>query len=78
MHHAGRKDKYGIEEIDFDEILDLYFWDLDFLTPASTLLDMTQQDRQAVGFSREAFGVIQRWKPHKEELALVKWQESDE
>jgi hypothetical protein len=70
--------KYGIEEIDFDEILDLYFWDLDFLTPPSTLLHMTQQDRQAMGFTQEAFGVIQRWKPHPRELALVKWKESDE
>jgi len=64
--------KYGIQEVDFAEFLDLYFWDTDFLTDSEDLIKMGHESRQSIGLNKEAYGVIQRWPPHPEELELKK------
>jgi len=64
--------KYGIQEVDFAEFLDLYFWDTDFLTDSEDLIQMGHESRESLGLNKEAYGVIQRWPPHSEELELKK------
>jgi len=63
---------YGIQEVDFAEFLDLYFWDTDFLTDSEDLIKMGHESRESLGLNKEAYGVIQRWPPHSEELELKK------
>ncbi len=64
--------RYGIQEVDFAEFLDLYFWDTDFLTDSEDLIQMGHESRESLGLNKEAYGVIQRWAPHPEELELKK------
>jgi len=64
--------KYGVKNIDFHDFLDCYFWDTDFLMEPTGVMAIGQAGRQSMGFNQEAYGVIQRWAPHPEELALTK------
>jgi hypothetical protein len=50
------------------DILDLYFFDIDFLTDAETMLNIPDWFRST--FSPEAFGLSQGMLPHAEELEL--------
>lgn len=59
---------YEIGEIDFDAIVDHYFWDTDFLLDASTGAEFGPDGRQVMGLSPEAFGISQKLVPHYEEL----------
>ncbi len=59
---------YEIGEIDFDAIVDHYFWDTDFLVDDSTMASVGPEGRQIMGVSDEAFGVSQRLVPHFGEL----------
>jgi len=60
--------QYEIGEIDFDAIVDRYFWDTDFLIEASTVDGLGPEGRQAMGLSHEAFGIAQKLVPHNDEL----------
>jgi hypothetical protein len=59
----------------FDEFIEVYFWDTDFLTDAGTIADLTPEAKPQLGFSREAFGVTHGLMPHPDELRLKPWQE---
>jgi hypothetical protein len=59
---------FYIEKIDMDDILYLYFFDIDFLTDAETMLNIPDWFRST--FSPEAFGLSQGMLPHAEELEL--------
>ena len=61
-------EKYGIEAIDFDWIIAVFFWDTDFLDDNIGRLSLEQ--RQALRVSPETFGLSLGMKPHPEELAL--------
>jgi len=60
--------------VDFDEFIDVYFWDTDFLTDVGLWDQLTPEDKQQLGFSGEAFGVTQALAPHPDELILKRWQ----
>ena len=60
--------------IDFDEFVDVYFWDTDFLTDAGLLDHLAPEAKQQLGLSREVFGVIHALAPHPDELILKPWQ----
>ena len=62
--------QYDIQKIDFHEFIDLYFWDIDFMTKPDDVVDMGEEGRKQMGFNREAYGVIQRLAPHPDELEL--------
>jgi hypothetical protein len=59
--------------IGFDEFIDVYFWDTDFLTNAEMFSHFTPEDKQQLGFSGEAFGVTHGLAPHPDELVLKRW-----
>ncbi len=61
---------YRIGAIDFHELLDLYFWDLDFLTDAETVDALGPDARVAMDLSDEAYSIAQKLPPHGEELRL--------
>jgi hypothetical protein len=60
--------------IGFDEFIDVYFWDTDFLTDAGMFAELSPEAKQQLEFNREAFGVIQRLRPHPDELILKRWE----
>jgi len=64
--------QYGINEIDFHELIDLYFWDTDFLASPDDLINIGKDGRKQMGFGEEAFGVVQRMVPHPEEIKIVR------
>jgi hypothetical protein len=61
--------------VGFDEFIDVYFWDTDFLTDAGMFADLSPEAKSQLGFNREAFGVTHRLTPHPDELILKRWQE---
>lgn len=61
-------DPFYIEYIDFEDVVDLFFFDIDFLTPAEAMLNMPPELKQS--FNPEAFAISQGMMPHPEELAL--------
>ncbi len=61
---------FRIEEIDFDAIVDLYFWDTDFLMTGHELFILGMEKRKEMGISKEAFAISQEFLPHPEELEL--------
>jgi hypothetical protein len=63
--------------IDFDEFIDVYFWDTDFLTNTKTFSDLSPEAKRQLGFSGEVFGVTQGLAPHPDELVFKRWQEGD-
>ena len=66
--------------IDFDEFIDVYFWDTDFLMDTEVFVHLTSEDKRQLGFSGEVFGATHGLAPHPDELALKRWDEggSDE
>jgi hypothetical protein len=66
---------YRIGEIDFDAILDLYFWDTDFLVGPAEVAALGPEGREMMGMSAEAFGIAQGLVPHAEELKIEPWDE---
>jgi hypothetical protein len=60
--------------IDFDEFIDVYFWDTDFLTDAGVFSHLTPDAKQQLRFSGEVFGVTHALTPHPDELILKQWQ----
>ncbi len=69
-------EKYGIESIDFNELIDYFFWDIDFLNDHISELPM--EAREQLGVSPETFGLSMGMKPHPEELALKLCEPDDD
>jgi hypothetical protein len=61
--------------IDFDEFIDVYFWDTDFLMDRELFDHLTAEAKQQLGFSGEVFGVAHELVPHPDKLILKRWQE---
>ena len=62
--------KYGIRRIDFDALLDSFFWDTDFLLSGNDVAGLGMEGRKKLAISPETFGLTQGLKPHPEELRL--------
>jgi hypothetical protein len=60
----------SLGRIDFDWIVEHYFWDEDFLMGPDERNRMTREMKEMMGFSEESFGVVNRLKPHPDELEL--------
>jgi len=61
--------------IDFDTLVDTYFWDTDFLLDAEHFARLDPDAKASLGFSPSVFGVIQGLAPHPAELVLRKAEE---
>jgi len=61
-------DPFCIEAIDLDGLLDLYFFDIDFLVDAETMLNIPDWFRKS--YEPETFGLALGMLPHAEELEL--------
>lgn len=61
--------------IDFDELVEQYFWDTDFLLSAETFSQLDAEAKKRLAFSNGLFGVIHGLPPHPEELILRKSEE---
>jgi hypothetical protein len=56
--------------IDFEALVDMYFWDTDFLLDAEQFARLDPDAKASLGFSPSVFGVIQGLAPHPDELVL--------
>jgi len=65
---------YRIGPIDFDALVDGYFWDTDFLLEDPTLAGLGPDGRKTMGVSDEVFGIAQGLPPHPDELKLTRWE----
>jgi hypothetical protein len=67
----------GVEgfHIDFDALIDTYFWDIDFLMDAESFARLSAEAKTQLGFSPSVFGVTQGLAPHPEELVLRRAEE---
>jgi hypothetical protein len=65
---ASFVDPFYIEYIDFEDVVDHFFFDIDFLTPAEVMLNMPPEVKQS--FNPEAIAISQGMMPHPEELVL--------
>ena len=56
----------GVEgfHIDFDALIDTYFWDTDFLMDAESFARLSAKAKTNLGFSPSVFGVTQGLAPH--------------
>jgi len=63
-------DSCKIFELDFDVLVDHYFFDEDFLTEKEIFLSMNCDMKRQMGYSSETCGVIMGLKPHPDELKI--------
>jgi hypothetical protein len=64
---------YEVGAIDFNQVVDLYFWDTDFLMDPATLAALGPEGRESLDISDEVFGIAHRLSPHPEELTILPW-----
>jgi hypothetical protein len=62
--------RLGIREIDFEGLVEAYFWDTDFLMHPKVLEGIRATGRESLGVSEHALGIAEGWAPHPEELKL--------
>jgi len=63
---------YGlqVDYIDFDAIVDIYFWNDDFLYPQQMFDAIADEDKQRMGFTEETYGVVHRLRPQLSQIEL--------
>lgn len=66
--HGRVRENFGIQHIDFDLLVELFFWDNDFL--GEEIPDLPLKARERLDISPETFGIMAGMKPHPEELVL--------
>jgi len=67
-----------IGKIDFDSVVDHFFWDDDFLLDPEMVDGLTSEQKRSLGFSAETFRVTHKLKPHPKELEFVEAAELPE
>jgi hypothetical protein len=73
-------EKYGIKEISFSDMIGKFFRDNDFMQDADSLLGLTSEQKEALGYSEEFFGMTQGLllSPNPKELEIRRVQEDKE
>ena len=66
---------YQIGPIEFDAVVDRYFWDTDVLLEGPILAGLGPDGRQSTGVADEVFGIAQGLPPHADEPKLTLWVE---
>src|SRR5262249_23091734 len=59
----------------FDALVDMYFWDTDFLMDAELFARLSPDEKASLGLSPSVFGVVQGLTPHPDELVLRRAEE---
>jgi hypothetical protein len=67
---------YRIGGIDFDALIDQFFWDTDFLLGDDLLSLSRDQRRNQLGITDEAFSIAAGLKPHPDELRIEPAEEA--
>ncbi|MCZ6689787.1 MAG: hypothetical protein O7H41_09305 [Planctomycetota bacterium] len=70
---SGEVRRYGdvvLGKIDVDAVLDVYFFDTDFLIDPEDLDALGGERKEMMGFAEDTWGVVNELKPHPEELSL--------
>jgi hypothetical protein len=62
---------YYIEKLLFDEMVDIYFYDIDFLINPEEVFQLGIEGRKSMDVSEATFAISQGLAPHPEELSLV-------
>ena len=62
---------YYIEELLFSEMVDIYFYDVDFLLTPEETFDLGMEGRKSIDVSDKTFAISQGLAPHPEELSLT-------
>jgi hypothetical protein len=62
--------RFHIDELDFDGIIETYFFDTDFLGSPDTMFALGLEGRKQFRFNKEVFAITQGLAPHPEELAF--------
>jgi len=65
---------YLIRELLFDEMVDIYFFDTDFLLNPDDAFNLGMQGRNGLNVSEETFHISQGFAPHPEELELKEYE----
>jgi len=62
---------YYIEELLFDEMVDIYLYDIDFQLNPEDTFQLGMEGRKSMDVSEEAFAICQGLAPHPEELSIT-------
>lgn len=62
---------FYIEELLFDELVDIYFYDIDFLLNPEDSFQLGMEGRKNMDVSEETYAISQGLAPHPEELSLT-------
>ena len=65
--------EYHIEKINFDDIVDTYFFDTDFFADPETMLQLGMDGRRDLNMNKETFSISQGLAPHPEEMELKEY-----
>ena len=74
--------EYELKEIDFEGLIEVFFWDTDFAFSPEVVEGLGEKGREEMGIADEVFGIAEGLEPHSEELRVerldqVDWDESD-
>lgn len=61
---------YFIEELLLDKMVDIYFYDIDFLLNPEDAFNLGMEGRKSMGVSEASFNISQGLAPHPDELEL--------
>ncbi|GBD97877.1 MAG TPA: hypothetical protein ENG83_00015 [Nitrospirae bacterium] len=67
---ASKAGAFYIEKINFADLIGIYFYDIDFLLDADTMINLGIEKRKELGIQDETFGISQGLSPHPEELRI--------
>lgn len=63
---------YAFREIDFEDLIEIYFWDTDFLMPYDVVCRLGTAMRESMGLADQVWGISQDLEPHAEELRVTR------
>ena len=69
-NRASRIAGVHIEKINFDDLVDIYYFDIDFLMDKDVVMNLGLDMRKGLGIQDETFAISQELAPHPDELAV--------
>jgi len=72
--YLGDGELASIDFIDLETLVEVFFWDTDFLFATKSLDELGTDGRAMMGISDEAFGIAHGLAPHRDDLVLGRVQ----